>query len=319
MREKTLYSVQSVNDPLLDLIRLLRPRAALFGGGLNAAGDWGVSFRMRNDLLFCWIESGACLLLRPNCAPLCIEQGDFLLIRTVTPFTLASDASVEPIDSEAAVAANGDVRLRVGSGGDRRVVLHAGKFTFDTANEDLLAPLLPSLVHLAAGDTSLGRVRALLNLNELEARQPGPASAFVILRLVELILVEILRSKRGLVDEAQTGLLAGLADPVAGRALIAMHRDVAHEWTVAELAKLCGVSRSTFAARFRSIVGAAPIDYLLAWRMALAKDALRRGAMTSSEIAFAIGFKSPSAFSTAFTRAIGCSPKSFVRALQPSL
>lgn len=312
MRLESLHSVQTAMDPLLDLIGLLRPCAALFGAGVDAAGDWAVAFHKRDDLLFCWIESGACLLLRPGCAPLRVEQGDFVLIRTVTPFTLASDESVAPIDSEAAVAASGDVRLKVGSGRDRPITLHAGKITFDTANEDLLAPLLPPMVHLAAGDTSLGRVRALLTLNEMEAREPGPASAFIVLRLVELILVEVLRTKQPRIEGEMTGLLAGLADPVASRALGAMHRDVAHEWTVGELARLCGVSRSTFAARFRKVVGTGPIDYLLHWRIALAKDALRIGAMRSSEIAFAIGFQSPSAFSTAFTRAVGCSPKRFM-------
>ena len=311
MLAKTLHTVQMPIDPLLELILLLRPRAALFGAGLDAAGDWGVSFRRRDDLLFCWIERGECQLTRPDCAPLTIRRGDFVLIRTVTPFALTSDAGVKPVDSETAVAATGHVRLSVGSGIDRPVTLHAGKITFDTANEDLLSPLLPHLVHLAASDTSLGRVRALLTLNEAEARQPGPASAFIIVRLVELILVEILRCKPLQVGDAQTGLLTGLADAVTSRALAAMHRDVAHDWTVGELASLCGVSRSSFASRFRKIVGTAPIDYLLQWRMALAKDALSRGEMTSAELAFVIGFKSPSAFSTAFTRAVGCSPKRF--------
>jgi AraC-like DNA-binding protein len=84
-------------------------------------------------------------------------------------------------------------------------------------------------------------------MNEAEARKPGPASEFIIVRLVELILVEILRSKEWRVGEEFTGLLAGLADPVTARALAAMHRDVAHDWTVDKLARLCGVSRTSFA------------------------------------------------------------------------
>jgi AraC-like DNA-binding protein len=90
-----------------------------------------------------------------------------------------------------------------------------------------------------------------------------------------------------------------------------MHRDVAHAWTVSGLARLCGVSRSTFAARFRQIVRTGPIEYLLHWRMALAKDELRRGSRSIGEIALAIGFQSSSAFSTAFSQAVGSSPKRF--------
>jgi AraC-like DNA-binding protein len=305
-------------DPLLDLIRLLRPRAALFGAGLDASGAWGLSFRKRDDLLFCWIERGECLLVRPDSAPVPLRPGDFALILTSTPFTLTSDATVQPVDSETAVAEARNVRLTLGQGQDRPITLHAGKFIFDPANENLLAGLLPPLVHIASDDASLEPVRSLLTMNEREARHPGPASAFIIVRLVELILVEILRTKQLRLGQDDTGLLAGLADPVTARALAAMHRDVAQDWTVGTLARLCGVSRSAFATRFRNIVGTAPIEYLLQWRIALAKEELTRGAKSVGEIAFAIGFQSSSAFSTAFTRAVGCSPTRFARQTSPA-
>jgi AraC-like DNA-binding protein len=300
-------------DPLLDLMRLLRPRAALFGAGLDASGDWGLAFRKRDDLLFCWVERGECQLIRPGCEPVVVRPGDFVLVYTSTPFTLASDASIDPLDSETAVAATRRVRLTLGSGADRPVTLHAGKFLLERANEDLLAGLFPPVIHIAAGDDSLGPVRALLAMNEKEARHPGPASEFVIVRLVELVLVEILRTIPSRVGAASSGLLAGLADKVTAKALAAMHRDVARDWTVDALARLCGVSRSTFAARFRTVVGAAPIDYLLQWRMAIAKDALSAGATSVGAIAVSIGFQSSSAFTTAFTRAVGCSPTRFAR------
>ena len=297
-------------DPFLDLIRLLRPQATLWGG-IDGVGRWGVSFRKRDDLLFCWMERGECQLTRPLVAPVHLASDDFVLVRTSTPFTLTSDPALEPEDSEAVVAATKDTRLKLGAGTDCPVILHGGRFVFDTANEDLLTGLLPSLVHVAAGDTSSWRVRSLLKMNETESLQPGPGSEFIIMRLMELILVEILRSEALRVNQEHTGLLAGLADPVTARALSAMHRDVAHGWTVSSLARLCDVSRSSLAARFRRIVGRGPIEYLLHWRMALAKDELRRGTRSIGEIALAIGFQSSSAFSTAFTRAVGCSPKRF--------
>ncbi len=300
-------------DPFLDLIRLLRPRATLWGG-VEAFGRWGLSFRQREDLLFCWIERGECLLMRPDRAALELQQDDFVLIRTSTPFALTSDLSVEPVESEAAVAAAGSPKLRLGEGSGRHVVIHAGRFVFDTANEDLLSDLLPSMVHVAADDTSSSPIRTLLKLNDAESRTRGPASEFIIIRLMELVLVEILRTMTTQPGDEHRGLLAGLADPVAAPALSAMHRDVAHGWTVATLAKLCGVSRSTFATRFRNVVGMGPIEYLLQWRIALAKDELRRGTRSVGEIATAIGFQSGSAFSTSFTRVVGCSPKHFARA-----
>ncbi|MBB5343889.1 AraC family transcriptional regulator [Tunturibacter empetritectus] len=305
-------------DPFLDLIHLLRPQATLWGR-TDGVGRWGVSFRKRDDLLFCWVQQGECQLIRPLGAPVHLAPDDFVLIRTSMPFTLTTDPAVEPEDSETLVAATMDTDLKLGEGTDSPVILRGGRFVFDTANEGLLTGLLPSLVHIAAGDTSSWRVRSLLKMNEAEYLQPGPGSEFVIARLMELILVEILRSEALRANPEQgpeqsqehTGLLAGLTDPVTARALAAMHREVAHGWTVAGLARLCGVSRSSFAVRFRRIVGRGPIEYLLDWRMALAKDELRGGTRSIGEVALMVGFQSSSAFSTAFTRAVGCSPKRF--------
>jgi len=299
-------------DPFFDLIRLLQPQATSWGG-LEAHGVWGLSFRQRDDLLFCWLERGSCLLMRPDTEPILLAQGDFLMIRTCTPFSLVSDVAAKPMDSEQAVAAMGSHRLKLGTGPGKAATLHAGKFSFDSANEDMLAGLLPPLVHIAVRARSNKRVRQLLELNEGESRQPGPGGAFVIARLMELVLVEVLRSVSPQMGRDQQGLLAGLADTVIAKALTAMHEDVSQAWTVESLAALCHVSRSTFAARFRKVVGLGPIDYLLRWRMALAKEALRKGHQTVSQIAYAIGFQSPSAFSTAFTRAVGCAPREFAK------
>jgi AraC-like DNA-binding protein len=297
-------------DPFLDLIRLLRPSATLWGG-LDGFGRWGLSFQKWDDLLICWVERGECLLLRPGRAPVRLARDDFVLIRASTPFTLASDPTARPVDIEAAVAGTGKTWLSLGEGEDSPMTLRAGRFVFDTANEDMLMELLPQLVHIAAADAASDRLRALLTMNESEFRRPGPGSEFVISRLIELILVEILRTPASRMGAENTGLLAGLADPIVARALSAMHGDVARDWTVAALARLCGVSRSSFAARFRDVVGKGPIEYLLRWRMARAKDELRLGKLSLGEIALAIGFRSSSAFNTAFSRAVGVSPRRF--------
>ena len=299
-------------DPFLDLITLLRPRAMLTAG-IRAAGRWGVSFRQRDDVLFCWVEVGECQLVRGIAKPLHLRPGDFVLIRTVMPFTLTSDPSMEPEDSETIVAATNDPVLTLGGGSGPIAILRGGRFVFDTTNEQLLTGLLPSLVHVANDDTSSWRLRSLLKLNETESERPGPGSEFLVTRLLEVILVEILRQEALKGDGEHTGLLAGLSDSVTARALSAMHGDVARDWTVASLARLCGVSRSTFAAHFRKVVGIGPIDYLLRWRMTLAKDELRRGTRSIGQIALAIGFQSSSAFSTAFTKAMGYSPRQFPR------
>jgi AraC-like DNA-binding protein len=300
-----------VVDPLLDLVALLRPRAMLTAG-IYAAGQWGVSFRQREDVLFCWVEIGECQLVRADANPLHLRPGDFVMIRTTAPFTLTSDPSVQPQESETLVTSTNDPILRLNASSQPTVILRGGRFTFNAVNEPLLTGLLPSLVHIATDDTSSWRMQSLLRLNEAESARPGLGSEFIATRLLEVIFVEILRHEAMRGDREQTGLLACLSDPVTTCALSAMHGSVAHNWTVASLARLCGVSRSTFATHFRKIAGVGPIEYLLRWRMTLARDQLRAGRRSIAEIAFAIGFQSSSAFSTAFTKAVGCSPRQFM-------
>jgi AraC-like DNA-binding protein len=297
-------------DPFLDLVRLLRPRAMLMAG-IYATGAWGVSFRKRDDVLFCWIEAGECELMRAHHEPVHLQAGDFILIRTVFAFALVSDPAVDPEDSETIVAKTNDPVIRLNAGPRPSAILRGGRFVFEAMHEPLLMELMPSFIHIARDDSSSWRVQSLLKLIETESVQRGPGSDFIVTRLVEVILVELLRQEALQVNQQRLGLLAGLNDAVTARALAAMHADVARQWTVAGLARNCTVSRSTFAAHFRKVVGIGPIDYLSRWRMALAREELRHGTKSIGEIALAIGFQSSSAFSTAFTKVMGCSPRQF--------
>ncbi|MBY3416319.1 AraC family transcriptional regulator [Rhizobium laguerreae] len=297
-------------------MQVLRPRATLFGG-FEGRGQWGLAFRARNDLLFCWVEQGECLVLKDGCLPVALGAGDFLLIGTSTPFRLASNISAASVDSEEAVRRSHGKRLRLGAGEAAVVSAHAGKFVVSKANANLLDGLLPQLVRISAEDPSLERIRKLLAMNRAESLAPGPASEFVINRLVELILIEILRNALNDADANLRGVLSGLADRHTQKAIAAMHGDVARAWTVAELARLCGASRASFSAKFKRVLGVGPIEYLQRWRIALAKDKLDKGAMTVSEIAFSLGFGSSSAFSTAFKRMVGCSPARYKADAEP--
>jgi AraC-like DNA-binding protein len=235
-----------------------------------------------------------------------------LLIRTIAPFVLVSDTQVEPVDSENLVAMSRSTTMRLGVGEAEPVIIRGGRFVFESVNEELLVQLLPPLVHVALNKTTSARILALLSMNEAENSVPGPGSDFVVARLMELLLVEILRGEALVAQPGKTGMLQGLADPVTARALVALHSDVAKLWTTSKLARLCGCSRSAFNLRFTSIVGVAPMRYLHRWRMAVAKDELRRGERSVAEIAFLIGFQSSGAFTKAFSRSVGCPPSTFV-------
>ena len=292
-----------------ELIRLMRSQATLWGT-IDATGRWAVSFRQRNDLLFFRVDRGSCQLLRPGADPLRLDPGDFVLARTSCPITLASDVDLESLDSWALVASTRSRRMQVGDIGGEPALIRGGRFVFDAGSEHLLASLLPPLLHVPSGAAASDRVRALLGMIEAECHESGPVSEFVIVRLMELLLVGLLRDKT-FEATSSSGLLAGLADPVIARALTALHADIARPWTTTVLARQCGSSRSGFSAHFKSVVGVAPMTYLHRWRMAAAKDELRNGRLTIGEIALLVGFQSGSAFSTAFSRVLGCSPSRF--------
>lgn len=114
---------------------------------------------------------------------------------------------------------------------------------------------------------------------------------------------------------ASASLVRGLADARLAGAIRAMHERPMHDWSVAELATEAALSRSTFFERFGRTVGVAPMEYLLAWRMALAKDLLRRHAGSVAEIAQRVGYNAASTFSAAFARHVGCSPTQYARGL----
>jgi transcriptional regulator GlxA family with amidase domain len=171
--------------------------------------------------------------------------------------------------------------------------------------------LLPAILHVRGVE----RLSVLVRLVGEEASELRPGRELVLERLVEVLLIEALRSATSS-DEASPGLLRGLADPRLAPAIRQMHAQVARPWTVAQLAKPAGLSRSAFFERFTRTVGLPPMEYLLAWRMAVAKDLLRRHEVGLAEVAERVGYGSASTFSTAFSRHVGQPPSHYARSAQ---
>ena len=155
--------------------------------------------------------------------------------------------------------------------GDPDVRLLGGYFVFDSPDAALLGSLLPAIVHVRGAE----RLSTLVRLVGEEAIEQRSGRELVLTRLVEVLLIEALRTTPG--EDAPAGLLRGLADARLAPALRQMHGQVARSWTVTQLAQTAALSRSAFFDRFTRTVGLPPMEYLLAWRMALAKDLLRRG------------------------------------------
>lgn len=296
-------------DPLSEVISLLRPRT-VFTKGISGAGVWGVRYADFGQPSFCTVLEGRCRLHVDGQAPIALEAGDFVLLPATPGFVMSGFEPVTPtfIDPKTAPAPVDEVRHGTpGVAPDVRLL--GGYFIFDSPDAGLLVSLLPPLVRLRAAD----RMATLTRLVGEEAREARAGRDLVLSRLVEVLLIEALRALQG--ENTPPGLLRGLADPRIAAALRQMHGDAARPWTVAELAQEAALSRSAFFERFTRVVGATPMEYLLAWRMALAKDLLRRGDVPLSEVAERTGYGSASTFSTAFSRQVGQAPGRYARAL----
>jgi AraC-like DNA-binding protein len=301
-------------DALTDIIRLLRPQTVLLGG-MAASGRWGIRVPPQPGPIFYFVTEGRCWFQGEDSGLVQLEQGDYVLsARSVADSFLSEPGEKTVLSDDAFKAAHwidGEIRIGDPADGPTTRTL-GGLIVCDPANAGLLVRLLPRFIHVRAADDAGQRMRTLVSFIREEANDLRPGRDAVLSRLIEVMLIETLRREAAALSP-HAGVLGGLADPQLARALAHIHADVTRGWTVAELARHAGMSRSVFARRFSEAVGAAPVEYLLDWRMALAKDALRHGRGTLDEIAASIGYRSASAFSTAFSLRVGCPPSSFAK------
>jgi len=299
-------------DPLSHYVSLLRPHALRWKAA-EARGDWAIRFPASPGLAFCHIVSGSCsAVLGEQGALHELGAGDCLLLCQPSSWILRGGAAASVVDLSTLLA---ERPALLGTGGEDGVPVRlvGGHFHLDATNAGLLNGLLPRVVQVSNVHESAGRLKNTIEAIGDEALAGRPGQDLVLTRLIEVLIVEVMRQQAFDTGGALDGLLAGLANPGIARALGALHADYRRNWTVASLATVAGVARSSFAASFARIVGVPPMTYLLHWRMALAKDWLRSGTRSQSEIAFACGYHSVSAFSTAFSRETGCAPAAFAR------
>lgn len=294
-------------DPLAEMVLLLQP-SLLFSKALVGAGSWRIAPPDTRQPFYGVILEGGCRLTVDGREPINGEAGNFILIPVAQRLEVSSrEPPAEGNDSSLVALGNGEFRVGAQSGPtDLRMLI--GHCSFASPDADLLLPLLPQLVHIRCAQ----RLTKLVELVGDESRAQRPAREIVLSGLLEVLFIEALRSTA----EATTsqGLAQGLADLRIAHAIRAMHERPSHAWTMADLAKEAALSRSTFFERFKRKVGVAPMAYLLAWRMALAKQLLRKNESRIAEIAERVGYRSVSAFSVAFTRCAGQSPAHYARA-----
>ena len=294
-------------DPLSEVITLLKPRT-VFAKVISGAGRWGVRYSEFGQPSFCTMLEGRCLLAVDGQDALTLEAGDFVLLPATPGFTLSGFEPVAPQRLDPKTMAGRTGELRHGTRGGRPDArMLGGYFNFGSPDASLLVSLLPALVHVRGAE----RLSVLVKFVGEESSEQRSGRDLVLTRLMEVLLVEALRAAPG--DGAPPGLLQGLADARLAIAIRHMHGNPARPWTVAQLAKKAALSRSSFFERFTRAVGVPPMEYLLAWRMAVAKDLLRGNELGVAEVAERVGYGSASTFSTAFSRYVGRSPSRYAR------
>ncbi len=321
-------SSASFSDPLAEVITLLQPRSA-YSRTIVGAGRWAVRYGAFGLPSFCAVLEGGCRLAVQGQPALELQAGDFVLLPATPGFVMSSlEAGATPVDLSAQQVAAEAARLDGGADasvprdetlrhgdpeGPPNLRLLGGYFEFGSPDATLLVSLLPALLHVRG----VPRLGLLVGQVGEETRTRRSGRALVMARFVELMLIEALRSAAESgsgADRAPPGLLRGLSDPRLSGALRALHAAPGRPWTVVQLAAEAALSRSAFYDRFVKAVGLPPMEYLLAWRMALAKDLLRGRSLSVQQVAERVGYGSASTFSTAFSRAVGVAPGRFGRA-----
>jgi AraC-like DNA-binding protein len=291
-------------DPFSSVVTLLKPAVSI-SKQVEAGGLWQV---VRNDMaspFYCAIVEGSCRIQAAGQSPVALQAGDFILIPDLRGFRMTSAVAPEQTGPERPLE-TGPGRVRLGPA-DAPVDMRAlvGHCRFDAPASDLLVSLLPEMVHVSGHD----RLMALVPVIHEETRANRPGRELILERLLEVLLIEALRS--GPAVDMPPGLLRGLSDPQLAVALQRIHAHAGGEISVATLAKDAGMSRSGFFEKFRKEVGRAPMEYVTDWRMANARTLLLLGRLTNTEIAQRVGYGSASAFGLAFVRHEGLSPGTF--------
>jgi AraC-like DNA-binding protein len=309
-------------DTLTDVLTLADVRGSV-AASVAAGGDWGLRLDAVPGAAFHAVTAGVAYLVVDGRPPLQLLPGDLVLLAGGTPHVLAGrpDAATRPFDHVAAEAAlDGGGELTVGEPPARTRILCAS-YHHDPAATLATFSLLPDVLNVP-GFAAPPALQVSLQLLAHELSQPGAGSRVVLDHIVNILLVQILRTWIAGRDpgDRPPSWLRGLADPITRNALAQLHADPARAWTVGGLARQVGVSRATLTRRFASEVGDTPHDYLTNWRMEVAARRLRDGTEPVGAVARSVGYTSEYAFNRAFTRRHGLSPGRYrTRSTRPAV
>lgn len=303
-------------DPLGQALHLLRVRGAFYCRS-EFTEPWGLTLPPLRPFFWfhvvtagqCWLETD---LKADGEEPVRLQTGDLALVphggghqlygQPGTPAPIIYDLKPERVGDRYEI-------LRHGGGGEgSRMICCAVAFDHPAARH--LTDLLPPVIRLEGLDRldSTGWLETTLRQMRFEAESTQPGGEAIITRLADILVIRTFRAWITDAPAARQGWLGALRDPQIGRAMLAVHSHPARGWTVESLSREARMSRSAFAARFKSLVGESPLKYVTRWRMLVASSWLAEGKLSVQELARRLGYKSTAAFSRAFKRVTGTPP-----------
>ncbi len=304
-----------------DLFGEVRARGSLFGSS-TLSPPWSLQFVDGAPLTLCTVLTGAGWIVPEGHPPERLGAHDTIVVRGPTTFTFVDEpgSMAEPIvcGEQCATPEQGGTRHRLGwhdpgeEGADdsSATTLVVGAYPVRGAISRRLTDTLPVVLRVDAADTG----DPVLDHLAAEVARDEPGQQVVLDRLLDWMLVCTLRTWLDKPGGRPPAWWTAQKDPVVGRALRLLHAEPAAPWTVGELARRTGVSRSTLAKRFAGLLGEPPLTYLTRWRMTLAADLLvEQGSSTVAHVARSVGYTDPFAFSVAFKRIRGTNPSEFRR------
>jgi AraC-like DNA-binding protein len=297
-------------DTLSAVLSLVRPASYMFRG-LAAAGEWAVDFAAQPGILCLALLQGQAWVSVDGEAAHLLRAGECMLLPRDLAVRVGSAVDAPATDAWAVFSTAGAGGVAVLNGGGDMVGI-GGFFDFSGRHAKVLLDVLPAIVHIR-GESDRSDLRHAIERVMGELRDPQPGSFLVAQHLSHLILLQALRTFMAEARGGGVGWIYALADGQVSAALNAMHADPAHKWTIQGLADCAHMSRSSFAMRFKQLVGEAPIDYLTRWRMLVAADRLLSARDPLPVLAAAAGYASEGAFALAFRRVMGCTPAQYVR------
>jgi len=303
-------------DVLADSLRSLQLKTEVYGR-LELSAPWGIRLDLAHPGYFHAVSRGGCWL-EVERKRVALAAGDWVFILGGTPHVLRDSPQTRALPLPEIYAAHGGQCggvLRYGGSGTQTTLV-SFSFGFQGTWLNPVLAGLPVLLHVKGdGLASMRWVESILQLVAAEMEAGRPGHEIVATRLADVLFIHALRTHAEAFPAETGGWLRALEDPQLGVVLQQVHQRPGHPWTVEAMAKVAGMSRSTFALRFQAAIGEAPLSYLTRWRMHTAMQRIAGSDESFTHIAEAVGYESDGAFGKAFKRHVGKTPGVYRREL----